>query len=508
MKNNFLKLCNWFTYIFRKIPLTLFFIVIILVLLSFLKYAGLNFCRPTPTSVFPIMLGCRFILSLFTIPLFIISIVLFLFGLPASFYLNKHDKVTNYFNGFIKSGFHFVSLCIVIVCSAYLLTSFWSPLYLKTTQHYSTALEAKMLEQDTKGIKELIEQGADPNQAFPKINYKNQKIRWPGQTPLMTAALSEDFETFEYIYSKGGDINHIDDYGNNILLYAFKNLIGENYASSDPITEEQEKIVLFILDKGFKSNEANISCAYPVEQPVKSGNIKLLKKFFNHGYDVNNITTSTTDFYINKDKYKCAVDTPLITAAKSGDIETIKFLLSQGATISQPNSDGNITPVLAAINERKYDAAKFLIPLEKDLSFTNGAGNSYLGLSVWYTPIEILEFLIEHGADLNHKNLNNETPLVLAASAGNFETFKFLKSKGAILDKEHSSKALWGAISKKNVALAKELLEMGVNPNGKMPDYSTGPEVTLADYAYTSSPEIYQLMLEYGAEEAKHPRTF
>ena len=46
--------------------------------------------------------------------------------------------------------------------------------------------------------------------------------------------------------------------------------------------------------------------------------------------------------------------------------------------------------------------------------------------------IQIVKYLVEHGADVNAKDENNKTALLLASEIGCLETVKYLVEYGAI----------------------------------------------------------------------------
>ena len=89
--------------------------------------------------------------------------------------------------------------------------------------------------------------------------------------------------------------------------------------------------------------------------------------------------------------------TPLIVAARLGDVPLVNLLLERGAQVDIPvRGDGS--PLIAA---------------------------STLG------NLEIVTTLVERGADVNGFVLGDETPLINAARAGNLDVVRYLVAKGA-----------------------------------------------------------------------------
>ncbi len=58
-------------------------------------------------------------------------------------------------------------------------------------------------------------------------------------------------------------------------------------------------------------------------------------------------------------------------------------------------------------------------------------GSTPLIYAVRANKVNIAKFLIEHGANVNAKNVRGQTPLSLAERAGNTEMIQLLKAHGA-----------------------------------------------------------------------------
>ena len=68
-------------------------------------------------------------------------------------------------------------------------------------------------------------------------------------------------------------------------------------------------------------------------------------------------------------------------------------------------------------------------------------GKSVLYFCILNRKVEISQFLIETGADVNRDNLDGTTPLILAAGYGNFELVKQLIKNGAQIDAKRNDNA-------------------------------------------------------------------
>jgi ankyrin repeat protein len=107
--------------------------------------------------------------------------------------------------------------------------------------------------------------------------------------------------------------------------------------------------------------------------------------------------------------------TPLVFAAREGDLESARLLLDAGADVNQTTFFG-WTPLLTAVNNRNYRLAELLIDRDADVNLANGGGWTPLYLATDNRNIEggdypvprpdlehlaLIERLLDAGADPN-----------------------------------------------------------------------------------------------------------
>ena len=154
--------------------------------------------------------------------------------------------------------------------------------------------------------------------------------------------------------------------------------------------------------------------------------------------------------------------TPLVFAAREGDVESAELLLDAGAPINQVTEYG-WTPLLTAVNNRNYRLAAMLL---------------------------------ERSADPNLANKGGWTPLYLATDNRNIEGGDYPVPKG---DMEH-------------LEIISLLLEKGANPNQKIKDNTLTRTIFTMQWffedgatpfiraAQSSDTELMQLLLKYKAD--------
>ena len=270
-------------------------------------------------------------------------------------------------------------------------------------------------------IEYLLCKGAD-------INSLGQANSIVYQSPLFFACENNDKDIIEYLLSKGANVDQEDNIGYTALVYALNN---DKYEIADFLLEHKADINHHIIKKGT-----------PLLLAIIKNNLELVKYIVNHSAD---LTT------------KCEGATPLDAAilANASD-EIIIFLLENGVDMNNSSS------LKTAIANGKNHAAKLLI--DKGMSLKISDGETPLNTAVFMNNIELVNLLIEKGADINEPNSNGCMPLHIAARHNCVEIAKLLINKGAkkdVVSKIGSPYAIALGSGNKNI------VSMLVDPNKK-----------------------------------------
>ena len=173
-------------------------------------------------------------------------------------------------------------------------------------------------------------------------------------------------------------------------------------------------------------------------------NIKTFENFNNQyifKYILNNDIKSVKNYINSKNdlnKQKNDGDTPLIMATYN-NIEIVKLLLNAGADINKQNNAGNTALILAASNNR-IEIVKLLLNAGADIDKQNNSG--YTALIYASNNVEIIKLLLDAGADIDKQNKYGYTALTLAALYNYHEIVELLLDYGAdefILDNNDKS---------------------------------------------------------------------
>jgi ankyrin repeat protein len=107
--------------------------------------------------------------------------------------------------------------------------------------------------------------------------------------------------------------------------------------------------------------------------------------------------------------------TPLIEAAKTRDIRTVRYLLDKGAAVNARDHVG-ANALLQAAARGSVDIARLLMERGADVNVKASAWEmTPLITAVQRESAEMVELMLSHGADVNGKDATGSTPLMWAA---------------------------------------------------------------------------------------------
>jgi ankyrin repeat protein len=301
----------------------------------------------------------------------------------------------------------------------------------KESWHGETALMWAVAQGHPAMVRELIAHGADVNARSIVNNWERQTTSEPrekwlplgGLTPLLFAARQDCLECAKILVEKGADINGIDPSGISPVLMA---IINGHY-----------DVAGFMLDKGTNPNladDAGRTALFsavdfhtmpqsnrpsPDETREQLTSLDIVKKLLDKGANVDAQLKKQQPYRVKLDRGDDTMlttgTTPLLRAAKAGDVEVIRLLLAKNADPKLATRNG-INPVMAAAG---------LGTKEED---TTGRRKTEAD------AIESIKLLLDAGVDVNAADNRGQTALHGAAEKGYDQVVKFLAERGAKLD--------------------------------------------------------------------------
>lgn len=238
----------------------------------------------------------------------------------------------------------------------------------------------------------LIKKGAD-------VNAKNKR----GETALMWAA--HDLQKTKLLLASGANVNDTTKKGNTALLIA---CTGNN----------QQDIVKLLLEKGADPLDANGRKETTLMRTAMFGDTVTAALLLAKGADIN--------------AQNVAGESVLRAAVVNNNQYMIYWLLRNGA-------DANIAdnykspPLTYAMVLNDAALVKTLLPKTKDINLIDTDGLTLLMWAVYneHDNPEIIQALLDSGADVNIKRKDGSTALSQALKKGNTATVAMLRKAGA-----------------------------------------------------------------------------
>ncbi|XP_059488485.1 uncharacterized protein LOC132204174 isoform X2 [Neocloeon triangulifer] len=340
----------------------------------------------------------------------------------------------------------------------------------------------------------LLSKGADVN----ALNDDND-------TPLTLAAHFSNEETCRFLVDSGADLSAVDSDGDDALNLAC-------------LTGKLDNVQYLLGLNGFSVEKKGKQGKTALHWAAQKGHMAVTKFLLSKGADVN---------ILNDDN-----DTPLTLVARFSNEEMCRFLVHHGADLSAVDKDGDDALSLACLTG-KLDNAQYLLSLNGFFSVGKKGkhGKTAFHFAAQKGHLAVAKFLLSKGADVNALDVDNDTPLTLAARFSNEEMCRYLVDSGAHLtavDKDgddalhlasmngkldnvqyllglngfgvekkgkQGKTALHWAAQKGHIAVTKFLLSKGADVNVRNDDNDT--PLTLA--ARFSNEEMCRLLVDSGA---------
>ncbi|CAG8955662.1 hypothetical protein HYFRA_00010926 [Hymenoscyphus fraxineus] len=225
-----------------------------------------------------------------------------------------------------------------------------------------------------------------------------------GVTPLITAAAQLPVSTVKLLLANGARLHDVDNDNDNALLMAA--------ASGDA------ECVAFLLGKGADIHHIG-KWGGALHRAAASGTLECVQILLNDDNDID-VNQKGGKYY-----------TPLQVAASFGSSDIVEALLGRGANVHSKGGTYFTALQAAAASD---DEATVRLLLDKGAKTTDRGGRhgSPLHAAVRVdASIELIDLLLEHGADINDVDDVTGSVLTLAARRAADETVLHLIEKGA-----------------------------------------------------------------------------
>jgi ankyrin repeat protein len=289
-------------------------------------------------------------------------------------------------------------------------------------------------------VKVLLQHGADPDLHSGLTNYKRKIggqtiLPRGGFTALMYAARENAMDAARALADGGADLNAADPDESTALLLA---IINANYDLAALLVEKgaaldrADSTGMTPLYAAVDMNTLQYMHGYVTQRPSgRLDSVDLVKILLARGAkpDVA-LKTPTLQRHNNGPNQNLGEGTtPLMRAAKSGDVAVMRLLLAAGANPALRQKNENTVLMLAAGFGRKFnqnadsqeyergteaellEAVKLCVELGLDVNAANVQGETAMHVAAGES---IVRYLAAHGARLDVRNKQGRTPLDVA----------------------------------------------------------------------------------------------
>lgn len=284
-----------------------------------------------------------------------------------------------------------------------------------------------------------------------------------GVIPLQLAAQNGNAAMLEKLIKAGAKVNTpLDPSGDTALMMAART--GKTDA------------VKVLLDSGAQVDTRETwGDTTALMWAVAEGNHAVIRMLIDRGADVN----ARTKFVPSATGRGFEGATPVAAAANQA---------------AEQNASGLLTPLMFAAREGDLESAKMLVAAGAEVNVRDGDGKDALGLAIFNGGYDVASFLIDNHANVNQPDSQNFTPLFWAVDRRNMET---------------APNFPW-VVTTDPMPLIRKLLDAGANvnfvvnntPRARMRDGT--PRIVFATAvmraAFSGDVELVKLLVDHGAD--------
>jgi uncharacterized protein len=183
-----------------------------------------------------------------------------------------------------------------------------------------------------------------------------------------------------------------------------------------------------------------------------------------------------------------------VAAANGRGFEGRTPIANRAEPKSEEFASGSLTPLMFAARDGNVELARILVGAAADVNVAGGDGKTALALAIFNGNYEVASFLVDNKADVNKADAQRFTPLFWAVDRRNMET---------------APNFPW-SVTADPMPLIRKLLDAGANPNALVNNTPRArmregsPRIVFATAlmraAFAADLELVKLLLDHGAD--------
>jgi len=264
-------------------------------------------------------------------------------------------------------------------------------------------------------IEALVQAGAD----------LNKQDVW-SLSPLHHASMRGNIRVVEFLTKQSGVQVDIQDKQESTPLH-----LAATYGNSE--------VARILLEAGADCKMLDYQHQNALHRAAKEGKIKVVEIIMNHldGADIKDVMKQMDD----------EKSTPLILAVQAGNFEAVRIFMEKGGSakyVDQANDKGEC-PLHSATRSGDKKTVEILHKYGARINRNNLNNETPLHLAAENAKeleddleddesTEIVRFLVDNGARINQQNRAGISPIMIAACKGNVNVVKYLSSRDADLE--------------------------------------------------------------------------
>ena len=295
-----------------------------------------------------------------------------------------------------------------------------------TNWRVNTALHKAVRHNKADVVQVLIDAGAD-------IEKKDSE----GRTPLLLACLVGSLDIVKMLVQAGADLGVTDFHGDTCLIAAsseghwetVRYLVGLGQVDVDQVGGQDATTALHEAIKLYHTNvvQVLIDAGADIEKKDSQGRTPLLLAC-EEGYAVKMLVQAGAELRVTDTNG----DTCLIAASSEGHTETVRYLVGLGQVDVDQVGRFGMTALHKAVSVKHADVVQVLIDAGADIEKKDSRGRTPLLLACLEGCLDTVKVLVQAGAELRVTDTNGDTCLIAASSEGHTETVRYLVGLGQV----------------------------------------------------------------------------